>query len=183
MTGSGPDFTADEGYLPGAKKDAQSITSDWQPLQDLIEGVAVHEVKNVPRRGGGRLTEVYREDWNLDGAGVEQVFQSVLEPGQTSAWHVHRHTTDRLFVNWGSLTIVLYDARARARTFGRINEFYLGAERPAAVSVPPGVWHGVHNRGSEPASLLNLTDRAYRYEEPDHWRLPVDTPDIPYRFE
>ena len=183
MTGSGADFTAEEGYIAGAKKDSQSITSDWQPLQDLIDGVVVREVKNVPRRGGGYLTEVFRGEWKLDDVGVEQVFQSVLEPGQTSAWHVHRGTTDRLFVNWGTLAIVLYDARARSRTFGRVNEFCLGTGRPAVVSVPPGVWHGVRNRGNQLASLLNLTDRAYRYEDPDHWRLPTDTPDIPYRFE
>jgi dTDP-4-dehydrorhamnose 3,5-epimerase len=183
MTESDADFTAEEGYVVGAKKDSQSITSDWQPLQKLIAGVVLREVRNVSRRGGGYLTEVFRVDWKLDDLGVEQVFQSVLEPGQTSAWHVHRHTTDRFFVTRGTLAIVLYDARAHSRTFGRVNEFFLGTGRPAVVSVPPGVWHGVHNRGSRPASLLNLTDRAYRYDDPDHWRLPADTPDIPYRFE
>lgn len=182
MGGSDAGFTDEEGYLVGAKQDSQSITSDWQPLQDLIAGVVVHEVKNVPRRSGGHLTEIYRLDWNLDDLGVEQVFQSVLEPGQTSAWHVHRFTTDRIFVNWGSLMVVLYDARARSGTFGRVNEFCLGTGRPGLVRVPTGVWHGVHNRGAEPAALLNLADRAYRYEDPDHWRLPVDAPSIPYRF-
>jgi dTDP-4-dehydrorhamnose 3,5-epimerase len=183
LSGSDAGFSAEEGYLDGAKKDAQSITSDWQPLQDRIAGVVLHEVRNVPRRSGGYLTEIYRLDWNLDDLGVEQVFQSVLEPGQTSAWHVHRVTTDRIFVNRGSLAVVLYDGRARSRTFGRVNEFHLGTGRPALVCAPPGVWHGVHNSGSEPASLLNLVDRAYRYDDPDHWRLPADTPEIPYRFE
>jgi hypothetical protein len=30
--------------------------------------------------------------------------------------------------------------------------------------------------------VLNLTDHAYTYDSPDHWRLPVDTRRIPYRF-
>jgi glycosyltransferase involved in cell wall biosynthesis len=30
--------------------------------------------------------------------------------------------------------------------------------------------------------LLNLVDNAYRYEDPDHWRLPPDSPQVPYRF-
>jgi dTDP-4-dehydrorhamnose 3,5-epimerase len=33
-----------------------------------------------------------------------------------------------------------------------------------------------------PALVLNLVDRPYRYEDPDRWRLPPDTPEIPYRF-
>jgi dTDP-4-dehydrorhamnose 3,5-epimerase len=183
MTESDTEFTADEGYIVGAKADAQSVTADWQRVQDLIAGVKLHEVKNVPRSPGGYLTEVYRRDWQLDDLDVDQVFQSVLEPGQTTAWHAHRLTTDRIFVNWGMLTVVLYDARGQSRTFGRVNEFLFGSRRPAIVVIPPGVWHGIQNRGSEPAALLNLVDRAYSYDEPDHWRLPVDTPEIPYRFE
>jgi dTDP-4-dehydrorhamnose 3,5-epimerase len=27
-----------------------------------------------------------------------------------------------------------------------------------------------------------MVDRAYTYEDPDHWRLPPDTREIPYRF-
>ena len=35
----------------------------------------------------------------------------------------------------------------------------------------------------EPAVLLNLVNRAYQYEDPDHWRLPLGTDKIPYRFQ
>jgi dTDP-4-dehydrorhamnose 3,5-epimerase len=49
--------------------------------------------------------------------------------------------------------------------------------------IPPGVFHGVQNISSQPAVLLNLVDKAYQYEAPDHWRLPLDTDKIPYRFE
>jgi dTDP-4-dehydrorhamnose 3,5-epimerase len=43
------------------------------------------------------------------------------------------------------------------------------------------VWHGVQNVHPGPGSLLNLVDRAYRYERPDHWR-PPNTDAIPYRL-
>lgn len=46
----------------GAVRDNQSITSDWQPLQDLIDGVVLREVKPVCKRSGGVLTEIYRRD-------------------------------------------------------------------------------------------------------------------------
>ncbi len=169
------------GALRGAKRDAQSITADWQPLQPLIDGVVVREVRNVIK-DNGYLTEVWREDWGLDALDVAQVFQVVLEPAAISAWHVHQHATDRLFANHGQLKLVLFDARAGSPTEGRINVFRCGTARPMLVVVPPGVWHGVQNIGASPGSLLNLPDRAYAYEAPDHWRVPPDSDQIPYSF-
>lgn len=168
--------------MRGADKDRQSITADWVPLVELIDGVRVREVKNVPK-DNGVLVEVYRRDWLVDECGVDQVFQVALFPGAISAWHTHQLTTDRLFVNQGQLKIVLYDERPESPTKGRINEFRFGAVRPALVVVPPGVWHGVQNVGHEVGSVLNLVDRAYAYEDPDHWRLPPDTAQIPYTFQ
>jgi dTDP-4-dehydrorhamnose 3,5-epimerase len=75
---------------------------------------------------------------------------------------------------------VLHDAREGSPTYGRINEFLFGSLRPALVVVPPGVWHGCQSISNERSSLVNLVDRAYRYEDPDQWRLPRNTPKIPY---
>ncbi len=166
---------------PGAARDAQSITSDWQVLQPLIEGVVVREVRNV-LKDNGSLTEVWRDDWHLAPTGIAQVFQVVIEPLAISAWHVHQSATDRLFANRGQLKIVLFDARAGSPTESRLNVFRCGSARPMLIVVPPGVWHGVQNIGATAASLLNLPDRAYAYESPDHWRLPPDTDRIPYSF-
>lgn len=171
-----------EGYIDGATKDRQGITADWQPVQNLIDGVQVKEVKNVLGGGGGTLTEVFRRDWGLDDGVVDQIFQSSIEPGQISGWHMHQRTTDRIFVNLGHLKIVLYDARSESPSRGTINTFAFGDGRRALVIVPPGVWHAVHNVGRKEAALLNLVNRAYSYEDPDHWRLPLDTEKIPYSF-
>jgi dTDP-4-dehydrorhamnose 3,5-epimerase len=167
----------------GAQKDSQSMTSDWSTLQGAIEGVLVREMKNVVKSSGDVLCEIFRRDWMLGDGGVEQVFQSVMNPGNISGWHVHHLTTDRLFASQGLLQIVLFDGRQNSPTHRRINEFRFGAPRPALVVIPPGVFHGVRNISQEPAVLLNLVDRAYQYEDPDHWRLPLDTDKIPYRFE
>jgi len=113
---------------------------------------------------------------------VDQVFQVTLEPGAVSAWHAHRLTTDRIFVNAGMVTVALYDGREDSSTFGRVNEFRAGALRPMLLVIPPRVWHGVHNAGASPASLINVVDRAYAYDDPDHWALPWDSDRIPYRF-
>jgi hypothetical protein len=77
--------------LDGATKDQQSITADWTVPQRLIDGVAVKEVRNVPK-DSGLLTEVFRRDWDLGDTTVDQVFQVTLFPGAISAWHTHRHT-------------------------------------------------------------------------------------------
>lgn len=167
--------------IDGATKDRQSITADWAPLIKSIEGVRVREVKNVPKNNGV-LTEVFRTDWELDQGIVQQVFQTTIVPGGLSAWHVHQFTTDRLFVSLGILKIVLFDDREASPSRGLVNEFQFGTQRPALVVVPPGVWHGVQNIGDEPGLILNLVDQAYRYQDPDHWRLPPDTPKIPFSF-
>lgn len=162
-------------------KDEQSVTADWSLRQELIEGVCVQEVKNVVK-DDGFLTEVFRRDWELDDGVVDQAFQVTLFPGKVSAWHKHRLTTDRLFVNHGQLKVVLYDDRDHSSTNGMVNEFRAGIVRPVLLIVPPDVWHGVQNLGDEPGTILNLPDRAYRYDDPDHWRVPADSPEIPYSF-
>jgi dTDP-4-dehydrorhamnose 3,5-epimerase len=168
--------------LDGAEKDRQTISARWSPASmRLIEGVAVREVLHVPKRHG-YLTEILRAEW-LDGnPRVDQVFQVVLEPGGISAWHAHAVTTDRLFVNLGVMQIVLYDSRPDSPTRGQINEFRFGTVRPALIVVPDKVWHGVRNAGTQPAAVLNLVDRAYDYEDPDHWRIPHPSPEIPFTF-
>lgn len=168
--------------VAGAVKDRQSITSDWEfTNQRLIHGVVLREVKNVPK-GNGSLTEIFRRDWKTDDLPIDQVFQVVLTPGGLSAWHAHEVTTDRLFVTHGLIRVVLYDAREDSPTCGVVNEFKLGSMRPGLLVIPPKVWHGVQNIGDTTGALLNLVDQAYRYEDPDHWRIPPDSPEIPYRF-
>lgn len=175
-------FLPEDGFIEGATKDGQSITSDWLSIQELISGVKVREVKNVCKRQGGVLTEIFRVDWNLDSGTINQVFQNMLAPGEISGWHAHQKTTDRIFINNGRLRVGLYDARTGSSTYKKYNEFHFGMDRPALLVVPPGVWHAVQNNTSEPASLLNMVDQAYCYEGPDHWRLPIDTSMIPYKF-
>lgn len=168
--------------LPNAKKDQQTITARWTPASmQLIDGVSVREVLNVPK-SGGYLTEIFRAAWMDGPAHVDQVFQVALDPGAVSAWHAHAETTDRLFISTGKIRVVLYDAREGSATFGIINELVFGTLRPALIVVPPRVWHGIQNLSPQPSVALNLVDRAYDYEDPDHWRVPADSEEVPYRF-
>ena len=167
--------------LPGAKKDPQQITNSWAKLQRLIEGLSVHEVRHVPGDQGW-LTEIFRAEWYPLGGPVVQVFQTRLFPGAVTAWHYHAQCTDRQFASQGHFKIVLYDGRPESSTFGLVNEFHVGDARPSLIIVPPRIWHGAQNLGRSDGSFLNLPTTAYNYEDPDHYRLPQDTPEIPYRW-
>jgi len=167
--------------LSGARKDTQLVTDHWQKLQELIEGVHVREVLHVPR-DHGVITEVFRPEWDPTGLPVVHVYQSRLFPGAVGAWSCHSSSIDRLFVNQGHLKVVLFDGREGSSTVGMLNEFHVGDARPTLLVIPTGVWHGLQNLGASDALVLNLPTQAYKYEDPDHYRLPYDTPQIPYSW-
>ena len=167
--------------LAGARKDPQLVTSEWVKLQEQIDGVVVREVLHVPR-DHGIITETYRPEWDPSGLPVVHVYQSRLFPAAIGAWSCHMRTIDRLFVNQGHLKVVLYDGREESKTYGQLTELHVGDARPAFLVIPIGVWHGLQNLGSSDALVLNYPTHAYDYEDPDHWRLPADTDQIPYTW-
>lgn len=167
--------------LDGAQKDPQIVTSDWQRIAPRIEGVVVREVLHVPR-DHGVITETYRAQWDPTGMPVVHVYQSRLFPGAIGAWSCHMKSIDRLFVNQGHLKVVLFDGREDSPTYRTVMELHVGDARPAFLVLPVGIWHGLQNLGATDALVLNYPTMAYDYEDPDHWRLPFDTDQIPYRW-
>ena len=167
--------------LAGARKDGPQVTSDWQKIQPSIDGVVVREVLHVPR-DHGVITEIYRPEWDASGFPVVHMYQSRLFPLAIGAWSCHAKTVDRLFINQGQVKLVLFDGRDDSPTRGRLMEIHVGDPRPAFVVVPIGVWHGLQNLGSTDALMVNMPSRAYDYADPDQFRLPYDSPEIPYSW-
>ena len=166
-----------------APKDPQSVMPDWSLVTATeIDGVVAREAKNILTTNGS-LVELLRTEWLSGTRDVEQVILRSIDPGGVSAWHVHRVTTDRLCCVSGRALVVLYDARVGSRTHGVVAEHRLGPQRPTLLVVPPGVYHGVKALGAQASMLVNMVDRAYTYDDPDHWRLPPDANEIPYRFD
>jgi len=179
---SSDDHAAPEGWMTAGTPDRQTVTSDWLAIDPpAIDGVKIKEIRPVAT-SNGYLTEVFRDEWGLDGLPVGQVFQRTMYPGAVTGWHAHTRTLDRLFCSVGSVRISLYDGRKASPTFGALWHKIVGPLRPSLVIIPPGVWHGVVSLGPETALLLNLVDKAYAYDAPDHRRLPPDTEHIPYRL-
>ena len=168
--------------LSGARKDTQLVTNDWQSVGESIEGLTIREVLHVPR-DHGVITETYRTEWDPTEAPIVHIYQSRLFPGAIGAWSCHMKSIDRLFCNQGHLKVVLFDGREESSTFRRLMELYVGDARPTFVVLPPGIWHGLQNLGSSDALVLNYPTNAYVYEDPDHYRLPYDSPEIPYRWQ
>lgn len=165
--------------LKSAMKDIQHVDANWQWVRSAIDGVATREVLHVPR-DHGVITETYRTEWDPTGLPVVHVYQSRLFPGAIGAWSCHMKSIDRLFVNQGHLKIVLFDGRETSASHRKVMELHAGDARPTFLVIPTGVWHGIQNLGPSDALVLNYPTRAYDYEDPDHYRLPYDTPEIPY---
>ena len=171
-----------ENWMTQGEQDPPSVTSDWLPIEKpSILGVAVKEIRPVAA-STGYLTEIWRREWGLDDLSIDQVFQRTLEPGGVTGWHAHAVTTDRLFCASGSVRLSLFDGRKSSPSFGHLWHRIIGDRRPVLIVVPPGVWHGVKTVSATPALILNLVDRAYSYDAPDHWRLPADTEHIPFKL-
>ncbi len=144
----------------------------------LIAGVEVKKlVTNADERGA--LTEILRNDDPIFEQ-FGQCYVSVSYPGVIRAWHYHKKQTDYFCCVKGMIKIPLYDAREESPTRGEINEFFIGEQNMAVVKIPIGVYHGYKVISSEPAYLLNFPTKPYRREDPDEYRLPYDTAEIPY---
>jgi len=164
-----------------AQKDSAHIDRNWVVARDLIEGVTTHEVRSVVT-ANGVTTEAYRPDWGIVEGEVRQVIHVSLRGGAISAWHQHRDRWDYIMCVGGHLRIVLHDPREDSPTNGQVDIFHLGPNRPLVLAIPPWIWHGVQNLSNEPSSFVNMFNKPYDYEDPDEWRLPRDTPEIPYSF-
>lgn len=159
-------------------KDTESVTSKGKPVvSSLIEGVKIYDLNNILTRSG-HFAEVYRSDW-FPVSGVRQVNWVELNSFGVTDWHCHAEQTDFLLALTGQIKLVLFDARRSSPTEGVSQVHRFGAVRPLAVLIPPGVFHGLRNENSDRAGYLNVADRLYDHEDPDNYRLPFDSNEIP----
>lgn len=98
-------------------------------------------------------------------------------------WHVHYLHDDRIFISQGSVKIVLFDNRPDSPTYRMINEIYRTDLQRNLMVIPANVFHAHQNVGSTEALFISMPTRPYDHADPDVYRLPVDTDQIPYSFE
>ncbi|KPL16986.1 MAG: dTDP-4-dehydrorhamnose 3,5-epimerase [candidate division Zixibacteria bacterium SM23_81] len=147
----------------------------------MIEGVKTKKLRVIPDERG-RLMEILRcDEETFEKFG--QVYVTTTYPGVVKGWHYHKVQTDNVAVIHGMLKLVLYDAREGSPTKGEVNEFFLGIHNPMLVQIPKGVYHGWKCIGLEEAVVVNSPTEPYNYEKPDEYRVPFDSPTVPYDWE
>ena len=144
----------------------------------MIDGVKLKKLKVIPDERG-RLMEILRSD-DEEFIKFGQVYLTTAYPGVVKGWHYHKNQTDSFAVVKGMMKVVLYDMRKTSSTFKEINEFFIGQKKPLLITVPPFVYHGFKAIGTETAYFLSVPTEPYNYKEPDEYRLPPDTNEIPY---
>jgi len=147
-------------------------------MTPMIEGVRVRDLRpHLDERGF--LCELLRSDWP-EFMKCGQVYLTTVYPHVVKAWHYHKLQTDFFVCIRGTIKLVLYDSREKSPTFEQINEFFLGERLMQLVAIPPLVYHGFKAVGTKEAYIINVPTELYNYKEPDEYRLPPDTKEIPY---
>jgi dTDP-4-dehydrorhamnose 3,5-epimerase len=114
---------------------------------------------------------------------VVYVCQFTIRPGKIKGWHVHHLHDDRIFISQGQVKVVLYDSRPHSPTYRMVNEIYRTDLDRTLMVIPAYVFHAHENIGTTDALFVSMPTRAYQHDDPDVYRLPIDTDQIPYRFE
>jgi len=151
----------------------------------MIHGVQVKPLK-VLTDDRGFLMEMLREDDPIFER-FGQVYVTGCRRGVAKAWHYHREQTDHFVCVTGTALVVLYDGREDSPTRRTVEEFTLHSPPtpnpvPLLLRIPPLVVHGFTTVHGEEARIINIPTLPYRYADPDEYRYPWDTPEIPYRW-
>jgi dTDP-4-dehydrorhamnose 3,5-epimerase len=77
------------------------------------------------------------------------------------------------------IKIAFYDDREPSNTYRRLNDLMFSNARPTLIGTR-GVWHALKNVGTDEAAYVTMKDRAFNYEGPDDWRLPVGASEAPF---
>lgn len=144
----------------------------------MIEGV-VEKALRVKPDERGHLMEMFRSDDELFER-FGQAYVTTTYPGVVKAWHMHKKQDDNVVCIRGMVKMALYDGREGSGTKGELMEIFMGEHRPVLVHIPKGVYHGWKCISDYECFVVNVPTELYDYENPDEFRLPFDTGEIPY---
>lgn len=144
----------------------------------MIEGSNIKKLA-VHRDERGQLFEILRSDEEIF-ENFGQTYITVCNPGWVKGWHYHKLQTDFFCVVKGTAKIVLIDWREKSPTYKGVQEHLLSDEEPHLLRIPNGVLHGFECMGDKPCWIMNIPTRAYNSQQPDEYRYPLDSEEIPY---
>jgi len=167
--------------LAAATRDGQTVTSDGKPLQRLTEGVVIRDVPTHSDERGS-VFELFDTRWPSHPDPLVFAYCFTIRPGIVKGWNLHKEHEDRYFLLQGELELVLFDPRPESSTCGEVCRIVLTEHSRRLVNVPKYVWHADYNIGTKDALVVNFPTAPYDHGNPDKYRLPLDTPLIPYSF-
>jgi dTDP-4-dehydrorhamnose 3,5-epimerase len=144
----------------------------------MIDGVKVKQLKPIADERG-RLMEMLRHD-DKEFIKFGQIYMTTCYPGVVKGWHYHKKQLDNFICVKGMLKLVLYDSREGSKTKGEVNEFFMGEHNQILVQIPKDVYHGFKGISETESIIINCCTEAYDRNDPDEFRLPAHTEEIPY---
>ena len=135
----------------------------------------------------GWLCELFRDDEVPAEFRPVMGYISLSEPGIVRGPHEHVEQADFFcFLGPGNFKVYLWDNRARSRTYRAHQTEIVGADKPMALIIPPGVVHAYKNVSSEPGVVFNCPNRLFRgpgRKGPVDEIRHEDNRDSPFRLE
>ena len=163
-------------------QDKATVSSAGEPLTVLPHGVAFHRAPtHIDERGS--VCELFDPRWNWHPDPLVFVYSFTIRPGKVKGWGMHKLHEDRYFVLSGEMEVVLYDARADSPTRGTVSRVVLSHYDRRLMNIPAGVWHATRNLGQSDVVVVNFPTIPYDHSNPDKYRLPLDTDEIPFKFD
>ena len=164
--------------MPGPERDRQTVTADGERTDEPIDGVVVHDlVTHVDERG--TVCELYDPRWGVNPDALVFAYTFTIRPGRAKGWGMHREHEDRYAFLDGELELVLFDGRDGSPTAQQTTRLFLSSLRRQLVVIPRGVWHAERNIGTTDVCVVNFPTIPYDHSNPDKYRLPLDTDQLP----
>lgn len=168
--------------MASPKRDQATVTSAGASLAKLPHGVSFRPTPtHVDERG--ILAEGLDPRWGWHKEPIVYSYVYTVRPGMTKGWAVHKEHEDRYFIVSGEARVVLYDERPDSPTKGLVAQVWMTEHQRGVMNIPAGIWHATQNVGATDVIMVNYPTKPYAHENPEKYRLPLDTDRIPFRFE
>ena len=167
--------------LAAAVRDRQTVRQDGERTDRVTDGVRFRRSPTFAD-ARGTVVEMFDPRWNWHPDPLVFAYSFTIRPGYVKGWNLHKEHEDRYFVLQGEMALVLFDPRPDSPTRGQVCRLVLTERDRQIVNVPRNVWHADQNIGTGDVVVVNFPTKAYDHANPDKYRLPIDTPLIPYSF-
>lgn len=162
-------------------RDTKTVESTGVSTEIMPYGLKFHPVK-THCDDRGNVCEMYDIRWNFHPDPVVFSYFYTIRPGVIKGWGLHKEHDDRYFLIQGEMEVIFYDVRPESPTYKQVSKVVLSEFDRKVMNIPKNVWHANRNIGTKDAIIVNFPTICYDHSNPDKYRLPLDTDQIPYKF-